>query len=344
MYYSWESPNLSTGTKTTGYGSNSNQGFSWHPDANIFALSTFNNGDASPLIFDYRTETPIQIVIGGAADSADQWAETQFSPQGDMFAAVNYGTGKKGTNVWEVDASFNFTGPILPPGQDNTVIGGNYGIAWSKDGKYLFSSAGNANRLHIWRREGSSFVEITPPSYIPTGYIYGIEWSPDEAFIAIATQNAADNDGFYLYSVSGETLTKVDVTVSETMNGAYEVKWSPDGRFLVVQSLNNGYYYIFRRETNDTFTEIQKLTINDDYGANMDFHPSSEYFVCYGFGSQILYTYKIIGETFTELSAAPHLAGASWGNVEWNKDGRFIGVALQQGFGIWKTSEALTRF
>jgi WD40 repeat protein len=339
-YYSWDDPSSSTLTEHAGWGNAGNQGLGWHPSEHVLLIAS-SAPFKSPIMVDYRSGAPIEINV--PTDLNTEYFHVKFSPEGNAFAAGDWTAGTTdGVTVWLVDEDFNVSEPITPPGQ---TAKGQGTLAWSPDGQYLISGF-FANGIKWWRREDDEFIALTSPSFTPDGTAsQDLVWSPDGGFIAVAGAVGV-KEGFFLYSVdySTETLIAVDFPRGpRPAEVVYSCEWSNDGELLVLMS-NNGYYYIYRRDSDDVFSHIETLTINDDYGAYAHFHPTDRYFIVYGFGAQMVYIYSIVGDAFTELSimATPSNLTAGWGHIQFSHDAKYIGIPLvdgaNSGFAIWETS------
>jgi WD40 repeat protein len=86
-------------------------------------------------------------------------------------------------------------------------------------------------------------VKLADPATLPTGYGYGVAWSPNGEFLAVAHVNSPY---ITIYQRSGTTFTKLADPATLPTNHGYGVAWSPNGEFLAVAHINSPYITIYQ--------------------------------------------------------------------------------------------------
>lgn len=104
-------------------------------------------------------------------------------------------------------------------------------MAWSHDNHFLVVGAQSAGtpRITIYEQLAGVFTKLTDPAIMPTGAVTGLDFSPDDSYLAVAH---ATTPFITIYSITGTTFTKVanpDVLPGANGNG---VEWSHDGLIL----------------------------------------------------------------------------------------------------------------
>jgi hypothetical protein len=92
-----------------------------------------------------------------------------------------------------------------------SVPGGSFaagrGVAFSGDDIYMAVVLSESSpNLFIYKRSGDTFTKLADPSIIPTGSIFGVSFSSDAVYMAIAHQGSPN---ITIYKRSGDTFTKL---------------------------------------------------------------------------------------------------------------------------------------
>lgn len=155
----------------------------------------------------------------------------------------------------------------------------------------------------------------------------GFAWSPDERFLAVATNTGLP--ALSIYRVDGNQLTRVAGITNNS--GNYSIKWSSDGRTVFAVSQNpNSRMAVYRFEDN-SLTLLAASTASQTPGELVDVdivEAEGVTFIAaanpsYGLGTSILSVFKWDGTTLTLLPrpSVPYTGGRS---VSFTPDGKFL--------------------
>ncbi|MDB5234231.1 MAG: hypothetical protein JWR44_1224, partial [Hymenobacter sp.] len=162
--------------------------------------------------------------VGTATPLGDLPLNLQISPDGRLAAVVNAGWGENSVQLLDVA-----TGQQL---DTRTVPAAWAGLAFAPDGRMLYASGGQHNRIHVFKIEGQ---KLQPDSAI----VLGEKWP--KAKIGVAGL-AVDGPRKYLYAVTREdnSLYTIDLITRKVLRilklpaEAYGVLLSPDGARLYI--------------------------------------------------------------------------------------------------------------
>lgn len=204
-----------------------------------------------------------------------------------------------------------------------------------------------ARRLFLYSRTGNTLTKITNPATMPTGIVYGVDWSLDGKYMAVAH---ATTPYITVYSVSGTTFTKVADPADLPDGTAMCCAFTPTGRGLFVGTGTSPYYHWYGFDGTTLTEYASQFSLGSIPGAQINcvsFNP-----ILYENGTSVL-TEMAIGlngvSTSPELEqyasnysayANPKTGEASFGDgygftysygavhgIEWSKNGRFLALA-----------------
>jgi len=159
---------------------------------------------------------------GAATPLGDLPLNLQISPDGRLAAVVNAGWGQNSVQL--LNAA---TGEVL----DTRVVPAAWaGLAFAPDGRTLYASGGQHNRIHVFKIAGQ---KLQPDSAL----VLGEQWPKQKIGVAGL---AVDGPRQYLYAVTREdnSLYTIDLITRKVVRSlklpaeAYAVLLSPDGTRL----------------------------------------------------------------------------------------------------------------
>jgi serine/threonine protein kinase len=221
------------------------------PDGNSLLFSSNRNGAFDLYLLSFEKKDLFQITNNiGNVISPD------YSPDGRQIVFANR-VDDKPTAIWVVNA--DGLNPRLLYAGTNTIVG----VAWSPDGgKIAYAmSIGNPQEYEIFIMDsnGKNHVRISQGL---KGIGGSVDWSPDSKSLLVHAGPYADKNIFRIDAATGDFTQLTDGG-----NNAGAV-YSPDGRFIVFNSLRNddqADLYIMRADG-----ENQQQLTNDpepDWGA-----------------------------------------------------------------------------
>jgi hypothetical protein len=173
----------------------------WSPDGKWLA---YMGGAGTIVIWDGASEIVLQSDVPGKYSGAYDFA---WSPDGKKIASGSLdGT----VPIWDIASK---TSQRLP-GHTGAV----FKVAWSPDGKYV-ASGGSDGTVRIWDAASGQAVVV----FNADGN-RGLAWSPDSRQIAATAFGPVS-----IWNVTtGQLVTTID-----TKGASDDVRWSPDGAYLI---------------------------------------------------------------------------------------------------------------
>lgn len=170
-----------------------------------------------------------RLLVGGAAEEQAWW----FSRQGTSFAFVRVGSGSAPSSLWIAD----------PAGLNQRRLDGEYRLVdwlqWSPLGDVIAVGS---------RETGLGIITLVPTDGSPALRLdLGIEatqpsWRPPNGEQLSFRGRDLDGWGQYLINRDGSGLQRLVITTERMFRTEFDVrdaKWSPDGRFLLFDSLHD---------------------------------------------------------------------------------------------------------
>ena len=160
-----------------------------------------------------------------------------FSPN-DQYIAVLW---DDQLGVWAWDGAWGVQLDVVTLPDDN-VVGARLGLAWSADGSAIavahsFGATGDALTVYPW--SGSALGTPDSVAIGGSGLMSGIavDWHPT---LSTRLMLAAANGWVRAFSWDGATLTEDASTNVGSADFIDDIKWRPDGEFVVVVSHTGG--------------------------------------------------------------------------------------------------------
>ena len=166
--------------------------------------------------------------------------DLRFSPDGKYLAAA---MSDRRLNLWRLSDG------LLELVASFTLVAGATELSWRSDSKFLAASTweGYVAVLDIASME-LRYLDIVEDTF------WSISWRPDGKIIAVGS-----NEGYLMFvdPDNGDVLFK-EIWHDELE--ARNLRWSPDGRFLV---FNHAWWFIFVREDGELLGSISVNTADD---------------------------------------------------------------------------------
>jgi hypothetical protein len=212
---------------------------SWSADGSKIVLSSTRDGNAEIYSMDAGGGNQVRLTTSPA--STDE--TPVLSPDGSKIAFVSWAQAP--AELWVMDA--NGANPVNitnDPGYDTSP-------SWSPDGsKIMFSRDGDLFTIHP---DGTGLTPITnTPGYSE----YDADWSPDGSRIVFLSTNGV-TPGIVVANADGSSPRYLSSSSYTYDSGP---RWSPDGTFLVFDSLRTGTNRAIYRTRADGFGDAVRLT------------------------------------------------------------------------------------
>lgn len=140
-------------------------------------------------------------------------------------------------------------------------------MAYSKDGTLFAVTTDSLPYIHVYNVSGNSYSKLANSTFGVGNRPGGsgpVAWNPLGTSLAVGHENTLTSSDrtVTVYNRSGNTYT---IVATLTVAGSpRDLKWSPDGQELLVQTQSAPYFYVFSR-VNDTFTSVG--TLSPSFGA-----------------------------------------------------------------------------
>lgn len=197
-----------------------------------------SNGVNSPQCASMSPNGRWLIIANGVNGDASNFARV-YRRTGDVFEYFDFLPGLPGTTTTNV---------CLNP-------------MWSSDSQYvaLCVRGTGTDVLHVFRFVGDTITKCGGTANIGQGAA-SVTIAPDASWVGCKVQG---NDEAVLYSFNGTNIL-TDVSNTRTLNpvitgvtqGPSAISWTPDSRYLAYMTSGGAPYVFYKRNLNETFTEI----------------------------------------------------------------------------------------
>jgi 3-carboxymuconate cyclase len=167
-------------------------------------------------------------------------------------------------------------------------------------------------------------TKVSNPGDLPTGPAYGVDFSSDDTYLAVAHDNSPY---LTIYKRDGETFTKLPDPDDLPAGTGRAIAFSPDDAYLAVGHDNAPYITIYKRE-GDEFTKLDDPdVIPNGLGHEVAFSSDSTYLAVSSYISPHLIVYKRDGDTFSKLNSPSSLPPANTLGVAFSPDDTYLATA-----------------
>ncbi|MBI5158301.1 MAG: PD40 domain-containing protein [Acidimicrobiia bacterium] len=152
------------------------------------------------------------------------------SPDGSLIAvSSNDGTS---TEIWVMDTAGG--------GRQRLTSSGGYGVAWTPDGRIVYS---RATEIRVMAADGTGDALVVEGL---AGVAHNLAVSPDGSTVAFDVQVETDRD-IYSVPLAGGEVTEL------TTEGGFEPEWSPDGSQIVFTTFraSGGNFWVMNPDGSD---------------------------------------------------------------------------------------------
>lgn len=218
---------------------------------------------------------------------------------------------------------FEWTSPVALTSPSTSASVG-LTSSFSPCGGYLAVGFQNSNFLRIYKKNGTSFEQVTDPATMPTGSTSGVAFSPSGEYLATAHSNSP-----YLtyYLRSGDTFTKSADPVSLPGSNAFDCSWSPNSEFLSIMTISSPYVHIYQRTTTGIVKLSNPASLPPSVGRASAWSSDGRFLAVTHQASPYITIYeRTAGTTFTKLSDPVSLPTGDGEAVCWSPDNRFLVV------------------
>lgn len=238
-------------------------------------------------------------------------------------------------------------------------------MSWSPDGKYLAIGGFLANPVGLgvdnshdsvvlYRFTGSTLVTVTSQSFSSdlSGHVFGLDWSPDQKFLAVSGERGSAGLGGFtttanvrIYKFSNSSLNPVDsVLFPNFISDTTRAKWRPDQRYLAVSGEDSTpttvdfLIYNFNSKSL-TLTTSRRYASGTGIAVDCSWSPDGRYLAIVGANpvngnasgfanTDPIRIYSFNGSTLVPVTSQSYgIAGATVREAAWSPDGKFLLVA-----------------
>ena len=245
--YPWSS---GFGTKYSNPGSlpdmGSGGGVAFSPDGNNILFATFGSGNPPLQAYSWSAGFGTKYSDPSAVGSSGLGAigGVAFSPSGDAVAVgTGFVSGGAAVNVfpWTNITGFGsqYSNPASGPAGGSGI--GN-SVAWSPSGNAIVIGTDSTPYVQGWPWSAGFGTKYSAPLTTPVGSCNGVAFSPDGAYLAIASQGGVGVLRLAVYPWSSGFGDPPTIPLSSVPTGnGRACAWSPDGAYVAVAHETAGY-------------------------------------------------------------------------------------------------------
>ena len=179
---------------------------------------------------------------------------------------------------------YQFNGSALSQVSATTGVSEVLGISWHPSGKYIAiaTNSATANSIAVYSVANGVLggSPLSTKNYT-AGYGTSVAWSPDGNYLA-TTGLVSGTGTMYVYSVNSAATTLTQISVLSFGTSARTVKWSSDGRFLLVGGNDTASRDLILYIEFPSLTFIQTISFGT-YIYSTDVHPNGLYLAAGGY-------------------------------------------------------------
>jgi len=270
---------------------------------------------AIPKFFRVGLSAAQQVTVAGLEPSNSQglvaWSE-------DGLTLANQDSNGKYVYTRE---GFQFT----PKADDLTGMLGSLALGMSADGGFIATGGASTSpyiAIHKKGVDGEYDKLASPMATPPTGRIQGCSFTPDGSYLAVA-----HNTSPYIsvYSISGDTFTKVSNPSSLPTDNGQSAKWSPGGTYLAVMFSDSPFLYVYKRSGSSLTKLANPAGTTTKTDARDAAFSADGTFLAASFGSNEVVVWQRTSDTFAkvaDITDAPQFVEC----CSWSSDGNFLAL------------------
>lgn len=190
-------------------------------------------------------------------------------------------------------------------------------------GKFNLSEPLSKGDLATFDKETTT--KLSNPSVMPANFSRSVAFNKDGTLLAVGTNDATPS--LILYSVSGTTFTKVDITAQTPTIAVFDVAFSPDGKLLIAVTANSPYLYVYS-VNGTTLTKLANpATMPPSSAYGCSFNKDGSLLAIGHATNPFLTVYSVSGTTLTKIANPATLPTGTSYDVDFNDDGTLLAVA-----------------
>lgn len=209
----------------------------------------------------------------------------------------------------------------------------------SPDSNYIIAGGPISPYFTWYKRTGYNLSKLPDPSSLPIATVWSCRFSPGGTHIALGTNLESGVGGLFIYSVSGETLTRVTNISNQPLGTGRSVSWSSDGQYLAMTSSASPYFAVFKKTSATSFSKLTNPTNLPPVTAKYcEFSPDDSLIaVCFD-QSPWLYIYKKVGDVISRVQSVTLSGSVTARGIAWSRDGVFLIINQEDKMKFYKRS------
>lgn len=218
---------------------------------------------------------------------------------------------------------YSVKGLSLIPISFDTEIGSKSCCAISSNGLYAaFGVLSSDNDLQVYKNNGDSYVKLTDPASPWAAEPYGVAFSPDDIYLALAHYGA---QFLSIYKRSGDIFAKLSQPDTPPAGIGYAISFSnTTSAYLAVTHAVSPFFTIYKRN-GDIFTKLASpASLPTGEGRVIKFSPDDLYLAIGSVTSPYLTIYKRSGDTFTKLAGPSVIPSGQVNDLVFTPDGKYL--------------------
>lgn len=200
------------------------------------------------------------------------------------------------------------------------------GCAVSANGEYLVCAVSNQPRCRIFKKSGSSYIQLQEPS-VPM-VLNDCCISDDGVYLCFSSGNASPY--LALYKRSGDIYTKLPDPPTPA-GPVTRCAMSADGIYLVVSHSNSPYFTVYKRN-GDTFAKLSSpSSLPSSTGSSCSISANGEYIIIGVHDAPFMFVYRRSGDTLTKLNEPTVLPNNTVNTAAISRDGKYAIITTASG-------------
>lgn len=248
-----------------------------------------------------------------------------YSPNGNYLAASQ---SQGNVTIYSIN---NSTGSLVFSSSADTNLTSPGATGWSPNG--LFGAVIDQDVAQVRAFTINDSTGVWAPGTITSlgaGIGGGLAYSPDSRFVAIATENNA-NQGLGIYSVNQSTGTLTLLAHYATGANSFGVAYSPNGEFIAATSEADGVFLFSVDSATGLLTSVVGSPFTDtlDSPGSVAYSPDSQFAAVANLGNATVSVFAVNEEGLfvNTVPGSPYATGgANPGPVAYSPDGTFAAV------------------
>lgn len=253
------------------------KGLDWSSDGQFIAIGgVVGTGTFTIRLFTISGAT---LTLATSVNSSATVNNLEFDPS-NTYLTIHQNNGANTVNLYAI--TFNGTNWSLT--QRNNQSSGNFAGAWRPQGDFLLTIDNSTIYYgYSFNRATDTLTSVGGLGGNPQLTAYSVAWHPSGNFVAISGfQNGSRTVSFYSFNVGTPALTAMTGTASiNTGNINSFIKWSPDGKYLIMggttRSDGREFTALAFNDATQTVTQDFGFARRSGLAYAIDFNPNGLY-------------------------------------------------------------------